>query len=556
MGIALRKDLMTTKYLKRLAVSTILTILMAMPLNAAISEEDAGYIAGCRLAIIDGQLPGGVIPLVAYRDFKVDIEPYFANLACLGLLSGHNFSPDSANSANSQNLKCVLAWLKWYAANQDPNGTMGTFHGQMQNDVFVREEAVDPPDSHDSYAATYLSLVDAYLEAGGTLEGSDLVAVKEACIKCFSVLKSCFDSESGFYNNFIPSLKPAGTTVGQYLLDNTEVHQGLRAAARLFTRWKDDKNSEDADTMSAALAGRMHKFWYPEQAYFVTLYGERASKKPWGTRPTNAKDLKESLATKGVTTVSALAFFDNVPDRIRNGLWQKLLSTYRSDLEDDYKNTNFNEEDVAIERAYFAGIKVASASDKGILLGFLRKRAKDFIGASHHYTWPYAPSIPYIHRYGMIIQGLLSQDGELPAELPRVPLSGFNHFAPAPVITSPANGSGLKTLASINGTAVAGASGGTITGVFVSLQRTDGKYWTGDDWGSQTLLSASRTGNSWSLSTGLPAGTNLPDETYAAIAYSDNTAGNRSDSSPVSFVIDNANPNVAVTNPANNSTTK
>lgn len=536
---------MTTRYLKRLLTTAALGLLMAVPSYAAISEQDAGYIASCRLEILDSQLPGGVIPKVAYRDAKVDIDPYFSNLACLGLLSAHNFKPDASNNAASQNLQCVLAWLKWYADNQDASGTIGNFRGRMQGDIFVRDDATILPDSHDSYAATYLSLVEAYLRAGGTLAGNDLTKVKGASLLCFDVLKQCKDA-NGFYNNFIPARAPGGT-YGQYLLDNTEVHQGLVAASRLFARWSDNANATSAGDMATALAGQMHLFWYPDQKYFVTLYGDKPSVL-WGTRPTSANEIEYQLGTKGLTTVSALGFFEGIPGKVSTDLWKKLFDTYGDDLEADFIDPDFGKEEVAIERAYFAALNAGSAEDRSHLLGLLRNRAAAVIAAGHHYTWPYYPHIPYVHRYGMIIQGLLAQDGQLPQELPRVPLRSFLGFPNVPTIVTPEEDSLRTALTAVSGTAVQ-SDGRLLSKVAVGLRRADGKYWSGNSWGSYTLMELPLTGSSWRL-VFLPSRESLGSGRHTIIAYVDDISLNRSGAAVRNFNIDHAGPNPVVVKPA------
>lgn len=78
------------------------------------------------------------------------VNPYFANLAARALLTrpGH--------------LEAVQRYMDWYLAHLNPDGTM--------DDYVVRdgrESATGDADSTDSYAATFLTLVAAWTEAGG-----------------------------------------------------------------------------------------------------------------------------------------------------------------------------------------------------------------------------------------------------------------------------------------------------------------------------------------------------------------------------------------------------
>ncbi len=112
---------------------------------AAAAELDSHYAY-----MLAAQRPTGAI---AMTPAQLLINPYFANLAAQALLTrpGH--------------LPAVESWLNWYLEHLNADGTI--------DDYVVREgqeHATGTYDSADSYAATYLSLVAAYRQAGGDLQ--------------------------------------------------------------------------------------------------------------------------------------------------------------------------------------------------------------------------------------------------------------------------------------------------------------------------------------------------------------------------------------------------
>lgn len=96
------------------------------------------------------QRPTGAIALTPDSDY---INPYFANLAATALLH------DPAH------LPVVQRWMDWYLDHLNPDGTIDDHRVHPDG----HEDPLGQYDSGDSYAATLLSLVRAYLDAGGDL---------------------------------------------------------------------------------------------------------------------------------------------------------------------------------------------------------------------------------------------------------------------------------------------------------------------------------------------------------------------------------------------------
>jgi hypothetical protein len=379
------------------------------PLQAQVlSAADAALLERARTAILQGQLRDGAIPVVAYKSAgqPAYVNPYFANLACLGLLSAHDYK------ANAATLPYVEKWLNKFADLQEANGTIADYNGRRgANGELSLDAGQNPklaPDSNDSYAATHLTVAAEYRAAGGAPSEK----IKASCRKSFSVLQRCRD-DNGFFWTFAADSASAGRLRVQYLLDNIEVHRGLVAAQALFVATGDADKANQAHLWAQILAEKLSLFWLPTQRYFVVLFADKAANISWGGQP---------LKAEGLATVSALAFFENLSKETRSDLWAKLFATHGAALEAGFRSADFASEDPAIERVYLAAFKAAPAAEKDALLMRLRLRAtqllnrNDLLTDSNHQ----GDEFPYVHRFGLLIQALLAQRGALPGELPSV----------------------------------------------------------------------------------------------------------------------------------------
>jgi hypothetical protein len=142
------------------------------------------------------------------------IEPYFSNLALIGLLD----NPTSRNMGVTKN------WIEWYLAHlnsekNDYNGLRGTVYRYY---VDYSDDSIEYSDhnydSTDSYAATFLSLVKKYLEKSGDK----------------AYVKSIEENLKIIADAIITTQMPDGLTWAKpdykikYLMDNCEVYAGLK----------------------------------------------------------------------------------------------------------------------------------------------------------------------------------------------------------------------------------------------------------------------------------------------------------------------------------------
>ncbi|WP_258359528.1 hypothetical protein [Moorella sulfitireducens (nom. illeg.)] len=166
--------------------------------------------------ILSQQLASGAV-VTAYPG-QPKIVPYFAHLALYGL------------AAWGLNLPRVRAYLDWYLAHlerPDRYGVTGTVY-----DYYLDEGGMEVPaysyDSSDSYAATFLTLVRLYYEAGGD------TAWVEAHWPELEVVAGAV----------LATLQRDNLTLARpdwpvkYLMDNCEVYRGLKDYARLLAEVK------------------------------------------------------------------------------------------------------------------------------------------------------------------------------------------------------------------------------------------------------------------------------------------------------------------------------
>jgi hypothetical protein len=207
------------------------------------------------------------------------ITPYFANQAATALTTDHN------------DLGLVKNYMNWYFTHlnwPDKYGYYGTIY-----DYYVTknggEISTDDYDSADSYAATFLSLVRAYFEAGGDVQF--IRAHKYQINVIGNVIIKLLD------NNNLTKAKPNQEM--QFLMDNCEVFKGLTDAAFLFNNVFGDsrdaewyqiyagnvknsiiKNLGDGDEFYVYIDGTFKKqpewsIWYPDSIaqLYPIVYG-------------------------------------------------------------------------------------------------------------------------------------------------------------------------------------------------------------------------------------------------------------------------------------------
>ncbi len=98
--------------------------------------------------ILKRQAKDGAITMGVRGDGGTHVEPYFANLAAIGLTRAYTVTHNSADC------DAVKRWLTWYAKHMNKSGVVDDYAGAAGRWVSTHTH-----DSVDSYAATYIDAV-------------------------------------------------------------------------------------------------------------------------------------------------------------------------------------------------------------------------------------------------------------------------------------------------------------------------------------------------------------------------------------------------------------
>ena len=208
------------------------------------------------------QLSNGALAMTPTNYGKVQVNPYFADFAALSLLNQPELYAD-----------VVKEYMQWHfdhlnTAAEDPSGLDGTIFDYtytVKNGVVTLEEwiTLTPTyDSTDSYAATFLMVVEKYARQTG-----DTAYVLSHAQDIQRVLNSLFATMDN------------GLTYGQpkskvkMLMDNCEVYGGLRAAASLYRDvLRDEEKSARMDDAADQLIVAMEKDLWVGKYYAPAIH--------------------------------------------------------------------------------------------------------------------------------------------------------------------------------------------------------------------------------------------------------------------------------------------
>lgn len=234
----------------------------------AIYETETKWLASL-------QLENGAIPMTYSDNGELRVNPYFSDFAALALLDN--------SKEYAQNVKAYMDWhfAHLNSAEDDFNGLDGTIYdyvitikdGKIINEKISENE--DAYDSTDSYAATFLKVVEKYYnetgDSGYILEHSeDICRITEVM---FATL-----------HNGLTYAKPNYEI--KYLMDNCEVYEGALAASSLFENViKDNDYSQRCNKLAQKVKYAInHKMWSFINGYYspeVSLYGISSTDFSW-----------------------------------------------------------------------------------------------------------------------------------------------------------------------------------------------------------------------------------------------------------------------------------
>ena len=209
--------------------------------------------------IVSLQLENGAIPMTASKNGEVSVNPYFSDIAALALLD--NCDKYSEN---------VRAYMNWHfthlnTAKDDYNGIDGTIYDYiitLENGVIVNEASKGSYDSTDSYAATFLAVLEKYYEK---TDDSDYILSNS------SDILRVFDAMFASFDRGLTYAKPDYQV--KYLMDNCEVYRGMLAATTLLGVMEDSCNVRIAMKKCASASQWLErqlekKLWNSEENYY------------------------------------------------------------------------------------------------------------------------------------------------------------------------------------------------------------------------------------------------------------------------------------------------
>ncbi len=183
-----------------------------------IYETETAYLASM-------QLPNGALPMTYSKNGELTVNPYFADFAALALLDNAEVYAD-----------IVVKYMDWHfdhlnTAEEDFNGLDGTIYdykvtmknGEIAEEKISTPENADSYDTTDSYAATFLTVVNKYFCVTG--DSDYLVRNAEDLERITNVMFATLQNGLTYAK---------GNHRVKYLMDNCEVYEGFAAAAEIF----------------------------------------------------------------------------------------------------------------------------------------------------------------------------------------------------------------------------------------------------------------------------------------------------------------------------------
>lgn len=241
-----------------------------LALFESIFDSETAYLASLQLA-------NGAIPMTGDKNGEVTVNPYFADFAALALLDKGDVYADE-----------VRSYMEWHlsrlnTAETDPNGLDGTicdYTVTLQDGQIVSEVSKGSYDSVDSYAATFLTVLDKY----NTVTGDTAFLLAHA-------------EEIDRIARAMLSTAVLGLTVAKpdyeikFLMDNCEVCEGTAAAVRLYKNvlCKEDSSLSITQKRCEALFSQLTKamenvLWNKSEGHYrvaVSKFGTEAIAFSW-----------------------------------------------------------------------------------------------------------------------------------------------------------------------------------------------------------------------------------------------------------------------------------
>lgn len=185
------------------------------------------------------------------------IEPYFANLACLGIL----------DIPNEKSIEAVKKWVDWYIRhiNREPDkyGITGTIYTRQVNaDDYNDYWSTDDYSASDSRGTTFLLLVKKFYDVTGD---------KQYLIERKADLELILDSAIfTMRDDGLTDTKNQEGHYTKYLQDNIQVLMGLRAIAELErTALNDNLKADHYQALADKSAKGIEGMWMEDKQEYI-----------------------------------------------------------------------------------------------------------------------------------------------------------------------------------------------------------------------------------------------------------------------------------------------
>lgn len=214
------------------AQSTTTAVRVSDPQTAAAVRAEADWILSAQLA--DGA--------IAHYPDKVRVLPYLSSFAGLGLVRA------SAITGEPRYVQAAWRWLRWYQGHQTAEGFVTDY--TVAGDALT---STGDMDSTDSYAGMFLYAAWSAYEQ--THDTAALRALRPGITGAVRAIEATTDADR------LTWAKPAWRV--KYLMDQAEVHVGLRAASKLFAALGDQRSAKTATTRARDLKTAIERLWQP-----------------------------------------------------------------------------------------------------------------------------------------------------------------------------------------------------------------------------------------------------------------------------------------------------
>lgn len=234
---------------------TFIATTAALPLSAVISLQPLPAEAKSAREKVTEQiqfLAGRQLPDGAILTFDDRINPYFANIACLGLLATRR--PEAH--------RIVLGWMQWHLAHletSDASGLNGTIYDYGHDSATGTQTPTGDYDSVDSYASTALNLAHR-AHRSGDRELRTLVRDHWSDYERIAALLINSPADGGVREGLgLTIAKPSYPIL--YAMDNAEVVSGLRDHARLGRRLRSSTWRTHRDAAEQTRRAMLEHLW-------------------------------------------------------------------------------------------------------------------------------------------------------------------------------------------------------------------------------------------------------------------------------------------------------